>query len=103
MILEEGEMVCHKCKGKGHWYEESEFGDSLIICQWCQGKGKVDWIENIVGARSEFDFVDSGSFQISLSPDEPPKLAPGEMYVDSSGVLMQYDGQKWNVVEDNVT
>ncbi len=48
MKVEEGEMACNDCKGTGN----IEFNaDVLITCIKCQGAGKVDWIENIVGKK----------------------------------------------------
>ena len=45
--LEEGEMVCDKCEGGGKsWIYTTP-------CSKCQGEGKVDWIENIVGRKPE--------------------------------------------------
>lgn len=45
--LEEWEMVCDKCEGRGtSWIYTTP-------CSKCQGKGKVDWIENIVGKKPE--------------------------------------------------
>jgi len=106
MKLKEGEHICHKCDGKGSWYEETEFGDLHTTCTWCWGNGKVDWIENVVGVQNPFVF-DSSSITVSLHSSQPPSAQPGDLFIDNTDssvvVLMQYDGQKWNVVEDVVT
>ncbi len=54
--LEEWEMVCDKCKGGGSFPKKfSKLEDPYYsTCSKCQGKGKVDWIENIVGRKPEF-------------------------------------------------
>jgi DnaJ-class molecular chaperone len=42
--MNEGELICDKCKGSGmSWFNS--------ICKKCQGTGKVDWIENIIGKK----------------------------------------------------
>lgn len=48
--LAEGEVLCDVCNGLG--YENNpHFGP--IICKKCQGVGKLDWIERIVGKKEE--------------------------------------------------
>ncbi len=46
--LEEGEVICPKCNGSG---SEPKIHDRIVAgkCSKCFGKGKLDWIENIVG------------------------------------------------------
>jgi len=54
--LKEGEMICSKCEGMGEYsYNE----DVAIWCSKCQGTGKVDWLENIVGKKTEIDYFDA--------------------------------------------
>jgi len=60
--LEEGEMICDKCQGRGH-YETGPFTGS--ICGKCQGTGKVDWIENIVGKPISFMSGTSSGFVVT--------------------------------------
>ncbi len=45
--LEEWEILCNKCKGKGHLRRIR----ARSICRKCQGEGKLDWIENIIGKK----------------------------------------------------
>lgn len=50
MKLNVGEILCPKCQandivGKG---KPTVFG-----CDKCHGKGKLDWIENVVGIRQQ--------------------------------------------------
>ena len=47
LYLEEGEMVCSKCNGRGHLRRIR----ARSICRKCQGEGKLNWIENIVGKK----------------------------------------------------
>jgi hypothetical protein len=49
--LKEGEVICNKCDGEGvilHYIPEV----MDYTCPKCQGCGKLDWIENVVGKRS---------------------------------------------------
>jgi len=59
-ILKEGEHICNKCKGKGtisvikiRWQvgNMSEELRKNEKCLNCNGKGKLDWIEHIVGKQ----------------------------------------------------
>ena len=45
--MNEGELICDKCKGRGHLRRIR----ARSICRKCHGTGKVDWIENIVGKK----------------------------------------------------
>lgn len=56
--LEEWEMVCNKCEGCGGTWIHT-------VCTKCQGKGKVDWVENIVGRKPE-SIDTSGSNNVSI-------------------------------------
>ena len=51
--LEEGEIICSKCNGSGESYTDpiyvEYFGNKS--CKKCKGKGKLDWIEVIVGKK----------------------------------------------------
>lgn len=47
--LEEGEMVCTMCNGWGKVYHKHD--DGIFQCSRCRGRGKLDWVENIVGVR----------------------------------------------------
>lgn len=46
--LEEGEVLCDVCNGFGY-DNNPNFGP--IVCKKCQGIGKLDWIERIVGRK----------------------------------------------------
>jgi len=53
--LEPGEVICDQCKGTGHPNNnEIDYNDKFYFnvphaCDKCNGSGKLDWIENIVG------------------------------------------------------
>jgi len=49
MNLEEDEHICPKCNGNRVVCRKKD--DVWIICPFCQGVGKLDWIENVVGKR----------------------------------------------------
>jgi len=65
MELKQGEVICSVCKGTGIISEKTELfeyyhrGASFMapgiptkeFCEKCQGKGKLDWIEAIVGKK----------------------------------------------------
>ncbi len=46
LTINEGEYICSECNGNGHIKNEK-----YISCKRCQGEGKLDWIENIVGKK----------------------------------------------------
>jgi DnaJ-class molecular chaperone len=55
MELEEGEVLCSKCSGKGVFYQTDVNGhqhapvQALVSnCTKCNGAGKLDWISNIM-------------------------------------------------------
>ena len=54
MKLEEGEMICDKCNGRGIIPKiiipKGEICTALF-CRKCKGTGKLDWIENVVGKK----------------------------------------------------
>lgn len=73
MELEEGEVVCNECNGKGvtlEWIELNYLAGYKSPkekeCDKCLGAGKLDWIENVVGKRPQYDFVFHSHYGISL-------------------------------------
>ena len=47
-MLNEGEVICDKCKGSGY---SREYGLLRgLKCDKCQGKGKLDWVSNAMGS-----------------------------------------------------
>jgi RecJ-like exonuclease len=43
-MLKEGEVICDKCNGTGVWKK-------VHPCYKCLGKGKLDWVTNVMGGR----------------------------------------------------
>ena len=56
MELEEGEIICLECNGSGRQgftISHSKGSERLTInCQQCDGDGKFDWIENVLGKKN---------------------------------------------------
>lgn len=48
MILNEGEVICDKCNGKGTIWDGFK---CKSCCSKCLGKGKLDWVTNAMGGR----------------------------------------------------
>ena len=57
MNLESGEVICIECNGTGGIILGSFNNPDLIYCNKCNGTGKLDWIENIVGKKSDADLI----------------------------------------------
>lgn len=55
--LKEGEVWCHECKGAGQ-FPSKPIGNFDVSeqCRTCEGYGKLDWVERIVGKKNPFDF-----------------------------------------------
>ncbi len=56
--LEEGEVICSKCNGKGD-------NGNASTCSKCNGKGKLDWVSNAMGQPEPtdpqaFSYISSG-------------------------------------------
>lgn len=49
MELKEGELVCSLCNGWGKVYHKDD--DGIFQCPRCKGRGKLDWVENIMGIK----------------------------------------------------
>ena len=50
--LKEGEVICNKCKGTGST-SPANSRESIYyqVCYKCHGRGKLDWVEMIVGKK----------------------------------------------------
>jgi DnaJ-class molecular chaperone len=64
MKLEEWEVECNGCKGLG-CLGYSENKKYKLVCAKCNGEGKLDFIENIVGKKNEWDFF-AGDFTLDF-------------------------------------
>jgi len=55
MELKEGEVYCDECNGSGNRAKWDQIPDykCYLPCNKCHGKGKLDWIENVVGKKRD--------------------------------------------------
>ena len=49
--LKEGETICPVCNGSGENNPGKRLGMTMA-CRKCQGHGKLDWVEMVVGVKS---------------------------------------------------
>jgi hypothetical protein len=87
--LEEGEVVCSVCNGKGSIWSE-RFQDAAYTCEKCLGTGYLDWIENVVGKlRNDFfkidpqdavDFYYNGNKILETTPHDGGIIFHGRKY-----------------------
>ena len=61
-----GEMICDKCNGSGSCNTKysQETSPYYVRCPKCKGRGKVDWVENIIGKKSKCNIIINGEFSI---------------------------------------
>lgn len=74
--LKEGEIVCNKCGGTGRAavkLDKPTINVTLICCPKCFGRGKVDWIENIIGTKRHL-------FNWDLLPKIKPEFLKGFLF-----------------------
>jgi len=67
--LKEGELICPECDGIGFPGKVKLQGDKVglfkYVCSKCQGDGKLDWVENVVGKKVTYvDGTSLGSINI---------------------------------------
>ena len=109
MKLKPGEIKCDKCKGTGYDLtipkQEYETGyyQKHYPCSKCWGKGKLDWIENVVGKRNPNPIM-SGVTWLPPSAVKPKNAQVGQAYIDSSTQECYiYDGIVWVHAVSNST
>ncbi len=54
MKLKKGEVICSNCNGSGNrakWDQIPDYYKCYLVCDKCQGVGKLDWVEAIVGKK----------------------------------------------------
>jgi len=61
MQLKPGEVLCDRCNGSGENYDP-EFVEiwGITDCPKCWGKGKLNWVDNIVGIKDPYLVPDTG-------------------------------------------
>jgi len=73
ITLEEGEEVCSECKGdgvRGMAIHQPPNMNPKNICSKCNGEGKLDWCEKVVGKPPLYGYSSSPSSS-SLSAERP--------------------------------
>jgi hypothetical protein len=54
---EDGQIECPKCKGKGHLGSLRKEGIKYyILCHKCFGRGKLDWVSNVIKEKLDGSF-----------------------------------------------
>ena len=84
--LKPGDVICNKCNGSGDDSRYEEFLDKdkyYYKCPKCQGEGKLDWIENVVGKKTPNPIM-SGVTWLPPSAVQPQNAQVGQAYVDSN-------------------
>ncbi len=92
--LDETEMICDKCNGKGIIPPKLNSNAWPSICTKCQGDGKVDWISNIMGKPRNPQIYDTSSFVVYHT--SPPIGSKGDMWFDPmTNRSKRFDGYRW--------
>jgi RecJ-like exonuclease len=63
MNLNPGEIICDECLGTGASL-------AYNLCPKCQGVGKLDWIEAVVGKKNEFIWDNTEIIKTPLTAKE---------------------------------
>jgi len=64
--LNKGEIICPKCNGDS-WIHELVKEKEIIFtryCRHCNGKGKLDWIDNLTNKSKKYYYNDINGFII---------------------------------------
>ena len=51
------EYICEECDGSGEGNSKPNRRFPSSICERCAGTGKLDWIDNILGARKSYSDI----------------------------------------------
>ncbi len=70
MELKEGEVLCPDCKGSSNQARWDIMPDYKVYleCKTCRGKGKMDWIEAIVGVKPKIKFNYRMNYGMKINP-----------------------------------
>jgi len=59
--MTEGEVKCSVCSGTGFKPADLDKDVKASICIYCQGHGKLDWIENAMGGKQPEEIIYDGT------------------------------------------
>jgi hypothetical protein len=65
IILEEGEVLCSSCKGRGYHPSKQNPDTMASVCRKCNGDRKIDWITNAMGIQKRPNLYGSSSYGFS--------------------------------------
>ena len=70
MKLKEGEVLCDECNGSGNKAKWDQIPDykCYLECDKCLGKGKLDWIENVVGVKPKVKLNFRMNYGMKVNP-----------------------------------
>ena len=76
MELKEGEVQCSECHGSGNRAKWNQIPDykCYLMCDKCNGKGKMDWIEAVVGVKPEPNLKLNFTMQYGMKMNLGPNL-----------------------------
>jgi len=55
-------MKCEKCNGKGWIVKVYSTTAESMICDFCNGKIDINWLESIFGVRTKRVFYENGQY-----------------------------------------
>ena len=79
--LDEGEMICNKCRGYGVIHGNN-FDEISINCPKCQGGGIVDWVQNAMWKEPYHDIEVEPLDMFTADPD-----ASADLYYAGNKIL----------------
>jgi len=95
MELKPGDKICKECNGSGIINPEKRFdgGTIVAICSSCDGDGKFDWIEQVVGKKQ---FIKNPDKSIIARVDAPDNPQEEDFYFDTTLKMpMIFINNKW--------
>lgn len=100
IILEEGELICSSCGGRGYHPSAQQWNTVASTCRKCGGDGKVDWVTNAMGTpKGQKTHGTSGYAVGNIATSTPQKTKVGALYHNTkTNKLQVYDGMIWREV-----
>jgi DnaJ-class molecular chaperone len=105
MELNPGEIICDQCNGTGKEYIGVPIprGDIYNNCPKCQGVGKLDWIEAVVGKKTKNNIF-NGATWMEPNGNHPSNPQVGQAYINTNNnEAYVYDGNTWVQVVSSTT